>query len=90
MAMTTAFRCSCGKVYEFYIPKKKLGEIMGITEDWDAIDAEEEKAGEIELARHGAAELGHEFIDGRETEDVTCWNCREVTSPLADIKARFN
>ena len=96
MALTAAFRCACGKSYLVYMPKQKLyGNIIDTDEgsiDLREIDEEEEKAGEIELARHVAADCGAEFIDGREkeTRGVVCSICNKVTNPFADIEARFN
>jgi hypothetical protein len=79
MASTIATTCACGKVFYFYITKQKLfGEIMGDdNEDWEVVDAEEEAAGEIELAQQLAATADGVFVDSRESEVTTCPECDE-------------
>lgn len=81
MAFTIATTCACGKVFHFYIPKQKFAEIMGATENFEALDAEEEAAGEIELAKQLAEQLsGGVFVDSRDTEVATCPGCGEEVS----------
>ncbi len=82
MASTIATTCACGKVFHFYIPKQKFAEIMGDdNEDWEAVDAEEEAAGEIECAKKLAEQLsGGVFVDSRDTEVATCPSCGEEVS----------
>jgi len=89
MSLTLMYASRCGRLFQAYVPKQKaFGEILGEPGDWQEVDAQEERDGEIEAARYVAEALGAEFVDTRETELVVCRNCTEVWDPLADFKMR--
>ena len=68
VALGLSYRCGCGVNYKVYMPKRKIfGEIVNRVVDWQAVDAREEAAGEVEEVQR-LAEISHcSFIDGRVT-----------------------
>ena len=84
MALTMIYRCACGINYHLYIPKRVIfGEIMGSCEqDWIQVDIQEERAGEIDVARKHASMIGSRFVDYRDNQITIC-NC----GAIIDIRA---
>ena len=87
MATTLTYLCDCGKKYMVFVSKKILiTELMGQperTKEAERWDKEEEKAGEIEMAKEMAKMFGaDEFIDTRVNEVYQC-ECGKVFDLLA-------
>jgi hypothetical protein len=76
MALGLSYRCSCGKKYKIYMPKRKLfSEIVNRVVDWYAIDRREEDDGEIDEVQRLAIVSRCEFIDARRTNRLICGDC---------------
>ncbi len=76
MALGLSYRCSCGKKFKVYMPKRKIfGEIVSRVVDWQAIDSREEANGEVDRVQRLALVSRCEFVDGRMTDRLICSNC---------------
>jgi len=79
MALCIMYVHDCGRRFNVYFPKALIfGELRGDkSTDWEAIDREEEAAGEIELVKNSAVVSGTSFIDMRKTQLTIC-QCGQV------------
>jgi hypothetical protein len=76
MALGLSYRCSCGKKFKIYMPKRKLfSEIVNRVVDWHAIDNREEADGEVDEVQRIAMVSRCEFIDARRTDHLICGDC---------------
>jgi len=76
MALGLLYRCRCGERFKVYLPKQKL--FQPVTEgvvDWQALDAQEEADGEVDQLKRLADITGCTFVDGRDTEAISCPVC---------------
>ena len=92
MATTVMVKCNCGHMFTVYVPKAVLyGQLILETQEevseWEAVDAEEESQGEIEVAMAMAKATGFSFIDGRESKTFHC-QCGFEHDPLEAMRGK--
>ena len=105
MALGMLYTCTCGTRYKVYVPKQKLFRpVTGKTVDWTAVDAREEKQGDVAEVQRMAVVTSTTFLDMRDMDNVECPVCGEEmrllryfrsllalspTSPSPHTAARF-
>ena len=77
--------CGCGKSIHVYIPKEKFFKEKIEISSWQEEYSEKVKAEKFEEAKRLAERLKAEFVDARDSENITCSNCGK-THPFSEFK----
>ncbi len=77
--------CECGKGIHVYIPKEKFFKEKIDVSSWQEEYSEKVKAEKFEEAKRLAERLKAEFVDARDSENITCSNCGKV-HPVSGLK----
>ena len=77
--------CECGKSIHVYIPKEKFFKEQIDVSSWQEEYSEKVRAEKFEEAKRLAERLEAEFLDARDSENITCSNCGKVY-PVSELK----